>query len=103
MTDRCPTDYVPAGPGGNDPYYPSSLPLRRLLGRYRGELRAPNVYKLVAGGYCDDGPTGTGQPYDWPYQGAVIAFTYYGSHTYTITQAEANALTAAGYGAGVTP
>jgi hypothetical protein len=65
------------------------------MGRYRGELRAPNVFKLVDGSYT------TTQPYDWPYAGAVIAFTYYGSHTYTVTQAEADALTAAGFGAGV--
>lgn len=93
-TDRCPTDYLPAGPAGQDRYYPSSLPLRRLLGRYRGELRAPNVFKLVAGGYT------TSQPYDSP-PGSVIAYTYLGSHTYTVTSAEAAALTAAGFGAGI--
>lgn len=89
-TDRCPSDYV----GGNDPYVPALAPLRRLLGRYAGNLRAPNVYKLVAGGYT------TSQPWeDTP--GSVIAVTYLGSHTYEVTSAEAAALTAAGFGAGV--
>lgn len=94
VTDRCPTDYIPAGPGGNDVYYPSALPLRRLYGRYRGELRAPNVFKLVDGSYT------TEQPYDNP-PGSVIAYTYLGSHTYEVTADEAAALTAAGYGDGI--
>lgn len=100
-TDTCPTDYV----GGNDPYYPASQPLRTLMGRYRGELRAPNVYKLTDAGAAANGGSyyTTEQPYDWPTQGTIIAFTYYGGHTYDITSAEATALTAAGYGAGVTP
>jgi hypothetical protein len=105
-TDRCPTDYI----GGNDRFYPAEQPLRKLLGRYRGELRAPNVYKLttaaqaIYGGdtYIDDGPTGKGQPYDNP-PGSLIAYVYYGSHIYDITTDEAAALTSAGYGAGITP
>jgi hypothetical protein len=99
-TDRCPTDYI----GGNDRYYPASQPLRKLLGRYRGELRAPNVYKLTAAGqamydgdlYINDGPTGKGQPYDNP-PGSLIDTVYYGSHTYEVSAAEAALLNAAGY------
>ena len=106
-TDVVPADYV----GGTDPYYPASKPLRTLWGRFRQPAKAPNVYKLTALGssqfggatYVSDGPGGVGQPYDWPFQGAVIAFTYYGAHTYPVTQAEADALTAAGFGSGVTP
>lgn len=93
-TDRCPTDYVPLGPGGNDRYYPAAQPLRRLMGRYRGSLRAPNVFKLVNGTYT------TSQPWE-AIPGTLIAFTYLGSHTYPVTDAEATALTAAGFGAGV--
>lgn len=92
-TDVVPADYI----GGNDPWFPVPQVLRTLWGRYRQPSRAPNVYKLVDGSYT------TAEPYDWPYQGAVIAFTYMGSHTYPVTQAEADALTAAGYGAGVGP
>lgn len=91
-TDTVTTDYV----GGNDIYFPVGPPLRRLLGRYRGELRAPNVFKLVAGGYT------TAQPYDNP-PGSVISYTYLGSHSYDVSTAEAALLTAAGFGAGVTP
>ena len=107
-TDKVPVDYIPPVPAGNDPYFPSAWPIRRLMQRYRGELRAPNVYKLTALGqsqyggsvYVDDGPTGKGQPYDNP-PGSLIDTVYYGSHTYQISAAEASALTAAGYGAGV--
>jgi hypothetical protein len=93
-TDRVPTDYVPVGPAGNDRYYPSPLPLRKLYGRYRGELRAPNIFKLVDGTYT------TAQPYDNP-PGSVIAYTYLGSHMYDVSVTEAAALTAAGFGSGV--
>lgn len=93
-TDRCPSDYVPPDQTGNDPWFPSPWPVRKLMQRYRGNLRAPNVFKLVAGGYT------TVQPWDDPV-GSVIAYTYYGSHTYTVTQAEADALTAAGFGDGI--
>lgn len=93
VTDSVPADYI----GGNDPYYPAHPLIRRLWGRFHQAGRAPNVFKLVDGTYT------TTEPYDWPYQGAVIAFTYLGSHTYPITQAEANALTAAGFGSGVGP
>jgi hypothetical protein len=105
VTDRVPTDYV----GGNDRYYPAAAPLRRLMGRYLGSLRAPNVYKITAAYqatydlpnlYVDDGPTGFGQPYDNP-PGSAIDTVYYGSHCVPVTQAEADALTAAGYGAGI--
>lgn len=93
VTDTVPADYV----GGNDRFYPSEPALRRLWGRFRQPGRAPNVFKLVDGTYT------TVQPYDWPYQGAVIDTVYYGAHTYTVSQAEADALTAAGFGAGVSP
>jgi hypothetical protein len=102
-TDRCPTDYVPAGPAGQDRYYPSALPLRRLLGRYRGELRAPNVFRLTTAAaalYNNGVLYTTTQLYDNP-PGSVIDYTYLGSHTYTVTDAEATALTAAGFGAGI--
>jgi hypothetical protein len=88
-----PADYV----DGTDRYYPADPLIRRLWGRFRQPGRAPNVFKLVDGTYT------TQQPYDWPTQGAVIAFVYYGAHTYQVTQAEADALTAAGFGAGVGP
>lgn len=90
VTDTVPADYV----GGNDPYYPVEPALRRLWGRFHQPGRAPNVFKLVDGTYT------TAQPYDNP-PGSVIAFVYYGAHTYDVTSAEAAALTAAGFGAGV--
>lgn len=93
VTDTVPADYI----AGNDPWFPADRLLRRLWGRFHQPGRAPNVFKLVDGTYT------TTQPYDWPYQGAVIAFTYYGAHTYDVTAAEAAALTAAGFGAGVGP
>jgi len=97
-TERLPTDYVPVGPGGNDRYYPAALPLRRLMGRYRGELRAPNVFKLTALGQSQNGGQmyTTDQPYDNP-QGSIIAFTYLGSHCYPVTAEEAVLLELAGY------
>ena len=94
-TDRTPSDYVPRGPAGNDRYYPSPWPIRKLMARYRGMPKAPNVFKLVDGTYT------TAQPYE-AQPGSVIAYVYLGSHTYEVTQAEADALTAAGFGAGIT-
>ncbi len=93
-TDRCPSDYIPRGPGGNDRWFPSPQPIRTLMGRYRGNLKAPNVFKLVAGGYT------TAQPWE-DEPGSVISVVYYGAHTYEVSQAEADALTAAGFGAGI--
>jgi len=95
-TDQTPVDYIPAGAAGQDKYYPSPQPIRTLMRRYRANLRAPNVFKLVDGSYT------TAQPWE-DVPGSVISFTYLGSHTYTISTAEAAALTAAGFGAGVTP
>lgn len=87
-----PTDYI----GGPDRFFPSPQPLRTLMGRFLPNRQAVNVFKLVAGGYT------TQQPYEGE-PGSVISYTYLGSHTYTISQAEADALTAAGFGAGVSP
>lgn len=100
-TDSCPADYI----GGNDPWYPVPQPLRTLWGRFHQAAKAPNVYKLTDLGASQNNGNyyTTNQPYDWPFQGAVIAFAYLGSHTYPVTQAEADALTAAGFGAGVGP
>lgn len=95
-TDRCPSDYVPSDPSGDDPWFPSPWPIRKLMQRYQGNLRAPNVFKLVAGGYT------TTQPWEQE-PGTVIAYTYYGSHTYEVSDDEAAALTAAGFGSGITP
>ena len=57
---------------------------------YRAGARGVNVYKLLTGTYTQIQP-------DDP---ATIAITYLGAHNYTITAAEATALTAAGYTTG---
>ena len=93
-TSRTPTDYIPRGPAGQDQFFPSPQPIRTLMGRYRGNLQAPNVFKKTDGTYT------TTQPWE-DVPGSVIAFVYYGSHTYDVTDAEAAALAAAGFGAGI--
>lgn len=72
------------------------------MGRYRGNLKAPNVFRLTALGASQNGGVTytTSQPWEGE-PGSVISFVYYGSATYTVTDAEAAALTAAGFGAGV--
>lgn len=103
-TERCPPDYIPPGPAGQDRFYPSPLPIRKLMGRYRGELRAPNVFKLTqaaADSFNDGVLYTTQQPYeDTP--GSVIAYTYLGGHSYEVTASEALLLANAGYGDAVT-
>lgn len=48
-----------------------------------------NVFKLLDGTYTEQQPTSWDQ----------VAICYYGGHSYTVSAAEAAALTAAGYGA----
>ena len=55
--------------------------------------RGRNVYLLIDGTYTES------QPGDW----ADIAKIYYGGHIIPITPAEQASLTAAGYGAYITP
>lgn len=51
-----------------------------------------NVFKLLDGTYTEQQPT------SWD----TVAVTYYGGHVYTVTAAEAIALTTAGYGSNLT-
>lgn len=65
-----------------------------------------NLFKMSDGTYLlDQQPSNLSNPdpvrADWDVN--VPVFTYYGGHIYTISDAEAAALTAAGYGAYVTP
>lgn len=65
-------------------------PLATMLFRhYKSRARGPNLWKLVDGTYTYN------QPY--PLDETTISITYYGGHIYEVTDAEAAALTAAGF------
>jgi hypothetical protein len=60
----------------------------RLFGHFPGPMRPIVVYKLEDGTYTES-----------PDDPDLIAITYTGGTVYTVDQAEADALVAAGYGA----
>ena len=64
----------------------------RLFRHFAASPRGRNVFKLNSGTYTET------QPGDM----STVAITYLGAHIYTITSAEATALTTAGYGANIT-
>ena len=80
-------------------YTPSVTPLtpawQRSPAMYFSKTNIPrpvNVFKLLDGTYTEQ------QPASWD----LIDTVYYGGHTYTVSAAEAIALTAAGYGSNLT-
>jgi hypothetical protein len=95
-------------------------PKYRLMAYFQPYPRGVNVYKMADGTYMRDDlqviwPATPEVPNDciassWGFSGAPIivgidnpvVLVYYSAHSYPIDQAEADALTAAGYGAYIT-
>lgn len=90
VTETSGPDYIPADVSGQDHFYPSPEPIRRLMRRYKPTDRALNVFKLVDGTYTTD------QPYE-AIPGTVISHVYWGGHCDLVGDTEAAALQAAGY------
>lgn len=107
------------------PFLPDTTgPAKNLFKYFKARKRGVNVFKLSNGTYVQDYPTPEnsntaipypiipdGQPYatSWLYsvptyfnQAVTVVTTYYGGHSYTVSAAEATALTAAGYGDSIT-
>lgn len=87
--DTVPPVYV----GGQDRYRPVPALSQRLMRHFKSRARGRTVL-LIDGVYAT---------YDTPSQDTINVATevYQGGHVYTVTDAQAAALTAAGYGDGV--
>ena len=86
VSDRTPTlaeDYVYIEPGGEDL---TRLGVR-LFSHFKQRAQGHNVWKKTDGTYTETQPLPS-----------EIALTYLGGHSHPVTDAEAAALTAAGYG-----
>lgn len=81
--------------GGNDPLYPVTRQGQRLGALLGTRPRGRTVLKAANGTYST---------VDYPTidQIAAAAVAYLGGHVYAVSDAEAAALTAAGYGGGIT-
>lgn len=97
-------DSVPAVYLGRDSYRPVPVLSQRLFRHYPQRTAGVNIYKLVDGSYTTtqpypyiDASVQPGQPGD-----TTVLITYLGGHSYEVSDAEAAALTAAGYGANIT-
>lgn len=80
--------------GGNDRYYPVTRVGQRLGRLMHARARGRTVLKSVDGTY-----TTVASPTVSQIEAAAVA--YIGGHRYEVTSDEAAALTAAGYGAGI--
>lgn len=67
-------------------------PGNALLRYYSPGPRGVNVWKLVDGSYTETQPS----------DASLVAYLYHGAHLHPVDDAEAAALTAAGYGANIT-
>lgn len=86
---------------GQDSYRPVPQLGQRLMRFYRARPQGVTIFKLTDGSYT------TTQPYPYldasvyPSDEATVLVTYLGGHQYQVSAAEAAALTAAGYGSGI--
>lgn len=71
-------------------------PAARLFSFFPAHRRGLNLYKYATGAYSQDDPINTSAELSTDVAPTI---TYYGGHVYTVSDAEAAALTAAGYGA----
>lgn len=95
FTPPATTDALPTGgPNRVPPVDQDASPLQRRLYRHiRPPDRSPNLYRLVGGTYT----------VIQPFNDVGVVATYLGAHATPITAQEESDLTAAGYGAGITP
>ena len=81
---------------------PSTVGLaRRLFSHLHPIAQGVNVFKMPDGTYLTDmqpGNLSNPDPSRHEWDASAPAVTYYGGHVYTITDAEASALTVAGFG-----
>lgn len=83
---------------------------RRLFGNYSPHGRGINVWKLPDGTFTENQPYPLITPQDaqegvlpsGQWDAVTYLYVYYGGHTYEVSEAEADALTAAGYGGNIT-
>lgn len=110
--DDTPKIFTPPTVADMGPVNPDTEGLqRRLFGFYKPHQRGINVWKLADGTYTQDQPWPLVTPQDakegvLPIGTTATAVTYlivyYGGHSYQVSDAEAAALTAAGYGSNLT-
>jgi hypothetical protein len=84
--------FIPPLKDGEPRHTFGAHPGDRLMRHYRSNPTGTNVWKLATGQYTERQPD----------IGVEVAITYYGAHVYEIDDAEAAALTAAGYGSYIT-